>query len=106
MALSRDFKQTVVARVKCDPAFAQALLDEAVSLLLNGEPDAAKLILRDLVNATIGFEALSTEVHKPSKSLHRMLSATGNPTIANFSAILASLKKAMKVDIKATVLAA
>ena len=106
MALSRDFKATVAIRVKNDPAFAQALLDEAVSLLLNGEPDAAKLILRDLVNATIGFETLADEVHKPSKSLHRMLSATGNPTIANFSAILSCLKKAMKVDIKSTVMAA
>ena len=106
MAISRDFKATVTARVQSYPAFAQALLDEAVSLLLNGEPDAAKLILRDLVNATIGFETLAAEIKKPSKSLHRMLSAAGNPTIANFSAILASLKKAMKVEIKATVLAA
>jgi hypothetical protein len=49
MALTRDFKLTVIARIQNDPAFAQALLDEAVSLFLNGEPDAAKLILRDLV---------------------------------------------------------
>ena len=30
----------------------QALLDEAVTLFFNGEPDTSKLILRDLVNAT------------------------------------------------------
>lgn len=55
MALTRDSKQTVVERVERDPAFAQALLDEAATLLLNGEPETARLILRDLVNATIGL---------------------------------------------------
>jgi len=52
MALTRDFKETVVARIKHDSAFAQALLDEALTLFLNGEPDTAKFILRDLVSAT------------------------------------------------------
>ena len=61
MALTRDFKETVAARVQNDPAFAQALLDEAITLFVNGEPESAKLILRDLVNATVGFEALAEE---------------------------------------------
>lgn len=49
MTLTRDFKTTVVERVEHDPAFAKALLDEAATLLLSGEPDVARLILRDLV---------------------------------------------------------
>jgi DNA-binding phage protein len=106
MALTRDFKETVVARAKRDPAFAQALLDEALTLFLNGEPDTAKLLLRDLVNATVGFEALAKKVRKPSKSLHRMLSKSGNPTMENLSAILVALKKALRVDIRAVVKAA
>ncbi|MHB8743440.1 MAG: helix-turn-helix domain-containing transcriptional regulator [Sulfuricaulis sp.] len=106
MALTRDFKETVVARVKRDPAFAQALLDEALTLFLNGEPDTAKLILRDLVNATVGFETLSRKVHKSSKSLHRMLSKSGNPTMENLSAILVAIKKALHVDIRTIVKAA
>ena len=56
MALTRDFKKTVVARVEQDPAFARALLDEAATLFLSGEPETVRLILRDLVNATLGFE--------------------------------------------------
>ena len=103
MALTRDFKETVASRVKSDPAFAQALLDEALTLLLNGDPQTAKLILRDLVNATIGFEALAGDLHKPSKSLHRMLSRAGNPTMENLSAILVAIKKALRVDIRAVV---
>jgi len=106
MALTRDFRETVAARVKRDPAFAQALLDEALTLFLNGEPDTAKLILRDLVNATVGFETLSKKVNKPSKSLHRMLSKSGNPTMENLSAILVAIKKALHVDIRTIVKAA
>jgi hypothetical protein len=49
MALTRDFKQTMVARAERDPAFAKALLDEAATLFLNGEPETARVILRDLV---------------------------------------------------------
>lgn len=41
MALTRSFKRTIVARVKRDPAFANALLDEAATLFLNGEPHTA-----------------------------------------------------------------
>jgi len=55
MALTRDFKDTVVARVRRDAEFALALLDEADTLLLNGEPHAAGLVLRELVNATVGL---------------------------------------------------
>lgn len=103
MALTRDFKDTVVARVQSDPAFAQALLDEAVTLFFNGEPDSAKLILRDLVNATVGFESLAKDIHKPTKSLHRMLSKSGNPTMSNISAIFATIKRALHVEIRTSV---
>lgn len=100
MNLTRDFSETVNARVQREPAFATALLDEAVSLFLNGEPATARLILRDLVNATIGFEQLATETSKPSKSLHRMLSAKGNPTMDNLTAILNVLRQKLQVKIE------
>ena len=106
MALTRDFKDTVVARVQNDPNFAQALLDEAVTLFFDGEPDTAKLILRDLVNATVGFESLAQDIHKPAKSLHRMLSKSGNPTMSNISAIFAAIKRALKVEIRTSVVMA
>ena len=106
MALTRDFKDNVVARVQNDPAFAQAMLDEAVTLFFDGEPDTAKLILRDLVNATVGFESLAQDIHKPAKSLHRMLSKSGNPTMSNISTIFAAIKHALKVEIRTTVVMA
>ena len=71
MSITRDYKETINERVNKYPAFTAALLDEALTLFLNGEPDVARLVLRDLVNATIGFETLALEVDKSSKSLHR-----------------------------------
>lgn len=106
MALTRDFKQTVVERVNRDPAFAQALLEEAATLFLNGEPETARLILRDLVNATIGFEQLATMTDKPSKSLHRMLSPAGNPSMDNLAAIFQVMRACLNVTLRAQSVAA
>jgi DNA-binding phage protein len=100
MTLTRDFKETVNARIQSDSIFATALLDEAISLFLNGEPETARLILRNLINSTVGFEELAIETSKPSKSLHRMLSAKGNPTMDNLTIILNVLRKKLGVDIK------
>ena len=78
--LTVDSSKTLQARIKADPAFAEALLREATDMFLNGEAEASRLLLRDVVNATVGFEQIATATNRPSKSVHRMLSARGNPT--------------------------
>ncbi|MCK5340521.1 MAG: transcriptional regulator [Desulfobulbaceae bacterium] len=100
MAMTRDFKETVNKRAQKDPEFTKALFDEAVTLFLNGEPETARIILRDLVNATVGFEKLAIETSRPSKSLHRMLSAKGNPTMDNLTTIINVLRQNLNVDIE------
>ena len=100
MALTRNFKQTVVERVQRDPEFAKALLDEAATLFLSDEPEMARLILRDLVNATLGFEQLAELTDKPSKSLHRMLSPRGNPSMDNLAAIFGAVRTRLKVGLE------
>ncbi len=100
MNITRDYKDSINERVDKDPVFTAALLDEAITLFLNGEPDVARLVLRDLVNATVGFEALALEVKKPSKSLHRMLSARGNPTMDNLTKIIGILRNKLGLDIE------
>lgn len=100
MALTRNFKQTVIERVERDPAFAKALLDEAATLFLSDEPETARLILRDLVNATLGFEQLALLTDKPSKSLHRMLSQKGNPSMDNLAAIFAAIQAKLEVSLQ------
>ena len=98
MALTREFKQTIQERVHSDPKFARALLNEAIELFLTGDPDSAKVILHDLVNATVGFNSLSEQLSKSDKSLHRMLSDKGNPTMTNLSAIFSAIQKALSVS--------
>jgi hypothetical protein len=82
---------------------AIALLDEAISLFLNGEPETARLVLRDLVNATIGFEGLAMlgnaiAIERPSKSPHRMISVKGNSTMDDLTMIFAALRRELKVE--------
>lgn len=101
MALTRDFKDTIVERVNRDAQFAQALLDEAATLFLNNESETARLILRDLVNATMGFEELAQKTNKPSKSLHRMLSPRGNPSMDNLAAIFGAVGSRLNVGVRA-----
>ena len=97
--LTRDFKDTVKERAARD--FAKALLDEAATLFLNGEPHIARLVLRDLVNASVGFEELAVETKRPSKSLHRMLSEKGNPSMDNLADIFGALRKRLGVQLQA-----
>lgn len=103
MALTRDFEETLKERVARDPALAKAMLIEAATAFLNDEPQVARLILRSLVNASAGFEALAAETHRPSKSLHRMLSEKGNPSMDNLAAIFGALRKQMGVGLKVQV---
>ena len=49
--------------------------------------------MRDLVNASVGFGELATETNCPSKSLHRMLSEKGNPSMDNLAAIFGAVRK-------------
>jgi DNA-binding phage protein len=105
MTITRDFNETVNARIGRDPEFAKALLDEAATLFLNGEPETARVVLRDLVNATIGFENLAVQTSLPSKSLHRMLSASGNPTMNNLTAVFNILRKQLNVNIQVSTVA-
>ena len=100
MPITRDFKDTINTRVQRELKFAKALLDEAESLLLNGEPATAKLILIDLVDATTGFEQLAEETSLSSQSLHRMLSAKGNLTLNNLTAIFTALRKQLNVNLE------
>ena len=92
MALTREFKQTVKARAERDPAFREALLTEAVELLLAGEVDTGKAVLRDYINATIGFEKLAKATGTPSKSLMRMLGPNGNPRASNLLTMIGKLQ--------------
>ena len=100
MALTRDFKATVKARAENDPEFRAALLEEAVDAFVQGDVDAGKIMLRDYVNATVGFEPLAKAVKKEPKSLMRMLSSSENPTTKNLFQVISHLRKKAGVNLK------
>jgi DNA-binding phage protein len=102
MALTRSFQETIGARARRDPRFREALLAEAINSYLAGDTAEGRAILRDLVNATVGFEGLAAEIHRPSKSLHRMLSSHGNPSTDNFFRIIIALQKKTRVKLRVT----
>ncbi|HXE43428.1 MAG TPA: hypothetical protein VN516_10415 [Candidatus Baltobacteraceae bacterium] len=87
MALTRDYKETVLADIKRDPKFARALYAEAVNSLLEGETEVGLSILRDLVHAGITFKQLAKQTGFGEKALHRMLGKKGNPTTRNLFTI-------------------
>jgi DNA-binding phage protein len=93
MPVTHDFKETIRARARREPKFRQALLREAVESYLTGDLETGKSVLRDYVNATIGFQALEKQTDIPIKSLMRMLGPKGSPSAANLSSILTVLQK-------------
>ncbi len=99
MALTRDFKETIMERAQKDPTFRIGLLTEAAECLLNNEVNVAKILLRDYVNATIGFKELANLTDKKPQSLMRMLSEKGNPSLDNISQVMASLRKYEGVEL-------
>jgi DNA-binding phage protein len=97
MALTRDYKETVLADIKRDPKFARALYVEAVNALLEGETDVGLSMLRDLVHASITFKELAKQTGFGEKTLHRMLSRRGNPTTRNLFAVTRTIREELGI---------
>jgi DNA-binding phage protein len=97
VALSRDFKETIQARARRDPAFRKELLREAVESFIAGDVETGKTVLRDYIHATVGFNDLAGGTHHSPKSLMRMLGPTGNPQARNLFDIVQYLQRKEKV---------
>ena len=106
MPLTREFKETVRARIQTDRRYRKELLREGVECLLGGDLDTGKAILRDYINATIGFEELSRRTKRPAKSLMRMLGPTGNPQARNLFEVIGHLQRAEGLHFELTLRAA
>ena len=93
MAITRDFKETIQARALKDPEFRKGLLTESVENMLEGDIETGKSLMRDYINATLGFEKLASITDKSPKSLMRMFSPKGNPTAQNLFGVLSTLRQ-------------
>ena len=102
MPLTRDFKELVQKRIARDPAFRDALLREGIDIMLSGDVDTGKAILRDYIKATVGFEKLGEATGTPPKSLIRMLGPRGNPQARNLFGIIGYLQRQAGVELRVT----
>jgi DNA-binding phage protein len=93
MARTKDFKALLQRHVKRDKKFAEALLREGVDAMLSGDVKTGKIILRDYIKATIGFEKLGAATGAPPKSLIRMFGPRGNPQAKNLFSVIGYLQK-------------
>jgi DNA-binding phage protein len=92
MALTRAFRTTLLERAQKDPEFRRAMLKEGIDALLAGDVETGKAILRDYINAAVGFGPLSEATHIPAKSLMRMFGPKGNPRADNLFQIIKHLQ--------------
>jgi DNA-binding phage protein len=100
MALTRDFRETVIERVRREPEFGRALLREALELMYTGDLETGRSVLRTYINATIGFPKLAKKTKLPSASLQRMFGPNGNPSAQNLMNVIAVLQKNEGVNIE------
>src|SRR3954464_15642455 len=63
------------------------------SASFNGDLATGKAVLRDYVNATVGFQDLEKRTHIPAKSLMRMLGPKGSPSAQNLFTIVSVLQR-------------
>ena len=65
--------------MRAETRLREALLREAVDALLSGDMETGKTVLRNYINATVGFDKLAIVTKKSPKSLMWMLGPKGNP---------------------------
>ena len=100
--LTRAFKETVQTRAERDPEFREGLLKQGVECLLAGDVDTGKIVLRDYINATVGFEELGSLTGKPPKSLMRMFGPSGNPHARNLFEVISRIQQHEGVQLEVT----
>jgi DNA-binding phage protein len=98
--IGRSFDEVVQARVRQEPEFGEVLLQEAVQMMLAGELDVARSLIRDVIKGSIGYAELSRCTGTPEKSLVRMFGPNGNPTAANMFSVLAQLQRHSGVSLQ------
>ena len=100
MALTKDFRDTIRERAQKDARFRQNLLREGLELIYNGDFATGRAILRNYINATIGFPELARATRIPSPSLQRMFGPSGNPRAENLFEVIAQLQKQEGVSVE------
>lgn len=99
MEHTQSFSDVVIERAKTDAVFRVGLLEEAVSeFISNGDMQVCKSLLRDCIEAGLGFAALARVMSVPAPELHSKFTGGDNPTAQEFLDIVAALCAAEKIE--------
>ncbi len=98
-----SYKAAMKSMVDENPKLGVEMLEDALNSLLSGKLDEGRLLLRQFVNATMGFKELAARTGKADKNLMRTLSASGNPTASNLFEIVQACVQAEGVTVAAHV---
>ena len=90
---SRPHQGRFAPRAQHDAAFRAALIEEVIQAYLDGDVDDARSMLRDCINATIGFAKLSVVTKNRTKRLMRMVGPNGNPSASNLMSVLQAVQQ-------------
>lgn len=91
--LTADFRDSVRARLRTDGTFRHALLSEAVEVMLGDDMATAKSVLRDYIDATIGFDELAAQSGLTVRQLKRMFQPSGNPRASAMFRVIGVLQQ-------------
>src|ERR1035441_2813328 len=75
------------------PEYSKGPVRSMSEEVLAGDVATTKTILRDYINATLGFADLAKATRIPSKSLMRRLAPAGNPRADNLFEIVSFLQR-------------
>lgn len=80
-----------VELLRGDKKLRKIHLQNAMNMIFTDDRRIALLMIRDVINASIGFKALADELNTTDKNLMGMLTIKSNPTIDNIARILSVL---------------
>lgn len=77
---------------------AVAMLRHAIVSFMEGDAEEGKYALRSLVMGRMGFEGAASKTAIPARSLNRMLSTDGNPSMSNLALIFKMLHEELNIQ--------
>jgi len=103
VALNKQLSRFIVARLRADGACRSCVLCAAAQAMLDDDVELSKGLLRRLIDATMGHEALASLAEQHPKRLIRMLGPKGNPAARHLSQALAHVARWHGVRLTVTV---
>ena len=101
MPLTRDFKETSRERASRDAGFREALLQRPSTPCLR-DVETGKTVLRNYINATVGFDKLATVTQEIAKEPHAYARPERQSSSSQFFEIVAYLQKKRRCALEST----